>query len=1090
MQGNALRHLTLNNKILLLLFGSTILVLFLVGSIFSLQVTQLHEKTARAALINSAELVRSDLLARRKHLRENSLRLVEDENILATLNLISRYQDRDNYQPLVFDPEKRRLVDLLEEPLHAGNLNMAALYQADGELIVFHADTALGESGGYQTFKDGTPQFVAVHGEASPHDGLQIYDKFGVLQRHSFTTEPVIKFRPAVGAANVVLEATIPYTLQQSGAGRMVIGWLRLAYYLDQDYIDTMALKLSVNLAFVADNNLVASSGFIPRHAELDHLNAPLMQLDAKGSTEVSWVEVANGYEAHLELPLEGDAHLHLVLGEGKSNLADNLHLFARSVFWVLLLAGALVVPLALYMTRHWVTGPIQLLTQVAHGITKGERPRVSGFKQHDELGVLADAFVVMSGAIMKRENELREKQRQFEGIIGNAPAVIYMKDPQGRYLLINSLYEKLFSVTSEQMRGKTDSELFDEEYAAQIRANEQRVFETQRPIQVEEVVPQNGVLHTYLSVKFPLFDDEMHVIAVCGISTDITDRKRTESDLMLAKNIIENANEGVVVTTLDGIITDVNEAYEKITGYTREEVLGKTPAINKSGRHDSAFYQAMWEGIRRDGYWQGEIWDRRKNGAIYPKWLSINTVRNERGETSNYVGIFSDITLKKATEEQLEKLAYFDSLTELPNRLLFRDRLSQEIAAARRHNFKVALLFIDLDRFKYVNDNLGHAAGDELLQIVAQRIKETVRDSDTVSRLGGDEFTVIIPDIEHEEQVSGVAQKIIAVLGETMSLRGQAVHIGASIGIAIFPNDGENIDQLNQHADMALYKAKDEGRNNFQYFSHEMQIHNAERIKLEADMRRGIERGEFTLYYQPKYTLATGEISGIESLLRWQQPERGLVSPAEFIPLAEETGLIIPISEIVLRQACMQTAEWNREMGMTLNVAVNLSAKQFAQAELAAVIAGVLDESGLSAEHLELELTESMVMDDVEQAILTMYALRDLGLSLAIDDFGTGYSSLSYLKRFPITTLKIDQSFVRDLTTDSDDASIIQAIIAMARQLQLHVVAEGVETREQLEFLRRHGCEQVQGYLLSRPLPKDSLEALLRQGPVPFPPQ
>jgi diguanylate cyclase (GGDEF)-like protein/PAS domain S-box-containing protein len=550
----------------------------------------------------------------------------------------------------------------------------------------------------------------------------------------------------------------------------------------------------------------------------------------------------------------------------------------------------------------------------------------------------------------------------------------------------------------------------------------------------------------------------------------------------MLAKNIIENANEGVVVTDVNGVITDVNEAYENITGYSRDEVVGESPSINKSGRHDRNFYQGMWNSIHDKGFWQGEIWDRRKNGEVYPKWLSINTVRDERGQPSHYVGIFSDITSKKATEEQLERLAYFDSLTNLPNRLLFRDRLSQEVAAARRHGNRVALFFIDLDRFKYVNDTLGHAAGDELLQIVAQRLRQCVRESDTVSRLGGDEFTVIIPDIEHADQVSGIAQKIIDDLGRSIPLRAQEVQIGASVGVAVFPDDGEDVEQLIRHADMALYKAKDEGRNNFQFFSAELQTHIADRIALEEDLRKGLERNEFLLHYQPKYNLATGAISGMETLVRWQHPVRGMVSPVEFIPLAEETGLIIPMSEFILREACRQTTDWIKASGMPLKVAVNLSARQFQQSDLVEVIKHTLDETGLSAELLELELTERMVMGDVDEAIRTMQALRELGLSLAIDDFGTGYSSLSYLKRFPINTLKIDQSFVRDLTIDSDDASIVQAIIAMGRQLDLHVVAEGVETEEQLEFLRQHGCGEIQGYLMSRPLPDGEFVKLLQQ--------
>ncbi len=1082
--GKALRHLTLNNKILLLLLGSILLVLTLVGTIFSTQVTRLHESSARAELTDSADLIRNDLLSKSRHLNDSTARIVQDENILATLNLIARYQDPANYQPLVFDPEKRNLAATLEELLHAGGFNMAAVYQADGELVAFHALTAEGEGGGYNSYQEGKALFVPVGGAEDSGVSTQIYRGFGAMRSQLYDGQTAVRFRAGKGGSNVVLEQTVPFVLQQSGAGAKILGWLRLSYYLDHSYIERMAQKLGVKLAFLSEDSVVGSAGFTPQPAVQHDAEIPMLQVSNKSVRDIAWMKNRDGFEAQLALPLDGNKHVHLVLGEGTSNLSENLNVFARSVFWVLLLSGALVLPLGWYMSRRWVSQPVKLLTDVARGITRGERPQVAGFQRHDELGVLADAFVVMSKAIMNRENELREKQRQIEGIIGNAPAVIYMKDLEGRYLLINSLYEELFSVSNEQMYGKTDAELFEEDVVAQIRENEQRVVKDLLPLQVEEVVPQGGMLHTYLSVKFPLFDDDNQVIAICGISTDITERKQAETDLMLAKNIIENANEGVVVTDLEGIITDVNEAYESITGYARDEVVGKTPAVNKSGRHDRAFYQAMWNSIHEKGYWQGEIWDRRKGGEVYPKWLSINTVRDEKGKPSNYVGIFSDITTKKATEEQLERLAYYDSLTNLPNRLLFRDRLGQEIAAARRHASRVVLFFIDLDRFKYVNDTLGHAAGDELLQVVANRIKWCVRESDTVSRLGGDEFTVIIPEVDHVDQVSVIAQKIIDDLRRPIALRGQEVQIGASVGVSMFPDDGEDIDRLSRHADMALYKAKDEGRNNFQFFSAELQTHIAERIALEEDLRKGLERSEFLLHYQPKYNLASGELSGMEALMRWQQPERGLVSPTDFIPLAEENGLIIPMSELVLREACRQTVAWRTSSGLPLKVAVNLSARQFQQPDLIDVFKSILAETGLPAEALELELTESMVMGSVDEAIRTMQAVRDLGLSLAIDDFGTGYSSLSYLKRFPINTLKIDQSFVRDLTVDSDDASIVQAIIAMGHQLDLHVVAEGVETQEQLEFLRKHGCGEVQGYLMSRPLAVEQFGKLLETEP------
>ncbi|MBF0297065.1 MAG: EAL domain-containing protein [Magnetococcales bacterium] len=563
--------------------------------------------------------------------------------------------------------------------------------------------------------------------------------------------------------------------------------------------------------------------------------------------------------------------------------------------------------------------------------------------------------------------------------------------------------------------------------------------------------------------------------LRMIGTQSDISERKQAEEELILSGKVIETANEGIVITDLNGVIQKVNNAYETITGFNRAEVLGKTPAVAKSGRHDQLFYQQMWQRLQEEGRWEGEIWDRRKDGALYPKWLSITTVLNTAGVATHYVGIFSDISEQKATERKLLNLAYYDPLTDLPNRAMFRERLTHELATAHRHRKGVALFFIDLDRFKFVNDTLGHAAGDDLLRIVAKRLTTRVRENDTVARLGGDEFTVILTDVTHPEQVSGIAQGMIDALRTPLTLMGQEVQIGGSIGIALYPGDGHDFDSLTKHADMAMYLAKEKGRNNFQFFSDELQTRIFERITLEDELKKAIAGNELLLHYQPKFDLAGNRVVGMESLVRWQKPGAGLISPARFIPLAEETGLILPMGEWILENSCRQSVAWNQGGQCHFQVAVNLSARQFQQPELIARVQETLWRTALPPECLELEITESMLMGNIEESITIMKNLREIGVSLAMDDFGTGYSSLNYLKRFPVNTLKIDQSFVRDLTRDSSDAAIVRAIIGLARTLGLKVVAEGVENAEQLEFLREHGCHQVQGYFLAKPLPGDA---------------
>ena len=514
-----------------------------------------------------------------------------------------------------------------------------------------------------------------------------------------------------------------------------------------------------------------------------------------------------------------------------------------------------------------------------------------------------------------------------------------------------------------------------------------------------------------------------------------------------LADKIFEHAAEGVMISDPAANIINVNKAFTQVTGYSREEVVGKSPNLLNSGRQDAVFYRVMWQSLIETGHWQGEIWNRRKNGEIYLEWLSITSIMDNLGHTTHYVAIFSDITTIKANEERLHHLAYYDALTKLPNRILFNDRLNQAMARASRSNQMVAVMLLDLDRFKIINDTLGHMAGDTLLIDVARRVGGCMRESDTVARLGGDEFIVVLPDMDNINHASLVAQKIIDVLTQPFTLENQEVFITASIGISFYPSSGDNAETLVKAADIAMYHAKEQGRNNYQFYRSSVSDETSALFALEHSLRRALERNELSLHYQPQIDIETGGITGMEALLRWQHPERGMIPPSEFIPLAEETGLIIPIGEWVLRSACAQNKEWQDSGMPPVRIAVNLSVRQLKQKNLVAKITEILAETGLETQWLELELTESMIMQNAEDSIQQLNDIKALGIGLAIDDFGTGYSSLSYLKRFPIDRVKIDQSFVQGVCSNPDDAAISQAIIALANSLNLKVTAEGVET-------------------------------------------
>lgn len=561
---------------------------------------------------------------------------------------------------------------------------------------------------------------------------------------------------------------------------------------------------------------------------------------------------------------------------------------------------------------------------------------------------------------------------------------------------------------------------------------------------------------------------------------------RRSEKNLRLAHKVIEASLDGIMIVNADGLIETVNPAFTTLTGYEPDEVSGKNPNILASGRHDAEFYREMWDTLHEKGHWQGEVWNRRKNGEVYPEWLSISVIWDDEGNVHRYAAIFSDITERKKAEERIKNLAYFDVLTGLPNRRLFTDRLSVAVANAHRHSHQMAIMFLDLDMFKRINDTLGHSIGDRVLETVSQRLVTAIREGDTVARLGGDEFTVLLPEIEHIDDAVRLARRMIDEVREPFIVEGNDLFITTSIGIGIYPDDGTTVETLLKNADTAMYRAKDLGRNSYQLYSAAMNAQSFERLAMESSLRHAMDRDEFDLAYQVKVDMGTGRMSGVEALIRWQHPDLGLVPPADFIPLAEDNGLIGAIGEWVLRTACRQNRTWQTQGLPAARIAVNISARQFHHGDLVETVKEALRVSELDPQYLELELTESAVMQHVEEAAEMLGELREMGVYISIDDFGTGYSSLSYLKKMPIDSLKIDRTFVQDMTEDSDDNAIVATIIAMGRALNLKVVAEGVETEQHVSFLRENGCDEVQGYLVSRPVSADNLISLFDRNLLP----
>ncbi|WP_151636399.1 putative bifunctional diguanylate cyclase/phosphodiesterase [Noviherbaspirillum aerium] len=559
----------------------------------------------------------------------------------------------------------------------------------------------------------------------------------------------------------------------------------------------------------------------------------------------------------------------------------------------------------------------------------------------------------------------------------------------------------------------------------------------------------------------------------------DITSRKHAEASMRLANQVFDNSLEGIAITDAQGNIVKVNKAFSSITGYAAEEVIGDNPRLLSSGRHPASFYQEMWRVVNDTGKWQGEVWNRRKNGDIYPEWLSISRILDERGKLTNYVGVFSDISDVKLAEERLLRQTYYDTLTDLPNRSLFTMRLQQAVAAHGPESNSLALLLLDIDRFKVINDSIGHEQGDNLLRQVAHRLRRQLREADMIARMGGDEFAVLIHGAQDADHVASLARKLLDALREPFIVNAHELHVSGSIGITLYPNDAADAESLLRNVDVALYRGKALGGGRYEFFTHDQHGIALERLHMEIGLRGAVERNELKLVFQPQRRIVSGEIYGAEALVRWHEPKLGMVSPASFIPLAEESGLIVIIGEWILRQACAQAQRW-LAAGVPLRVAVNVSPRQFHDGDLANLVAAVLQECRLPPHLLEIEITESILMQNAEQTLAILNRLHAMGVKIAIDDFGTGYSSLSYLKRLPIDVLKIDQSFVRDIADDADDRAIVSAIIGLAHSLQMDVIAEGVETEAQLAFLRERECGIMQGYLFSRPIGGDEVLKLV----------
>ncbi|WP_445000478.1 bifunctional diguanylate cyclase/phosphodiesterase [Halomonas mongoliensis] len=684
------------------------------------------------------------------------------------------------------------------------------------------------------------------------------------------------------------------------------------------------------------------------------------------------------------------------------------------------------------------------------------------------------------------RERELarrdaRSREARLQALVSSIQDMIFVFDAEGRFTYVHAADPDELLADAASLLQRHYREVLPAPMVRQL----DEAFETLRrgdgPVEYDYTLHLHGEPRQFHSVLSPLREPGEGAGGALALVRDVTDERATEAQLRIAATAFET-HLGMLITDGNGRILKVNETFTRITGYSEAEVLGRNPRLLSSGLHDGAFYRRLWCSVLSSGSWQGEVWNRRKNGELFPEWLTLSAVRDTEGKPTHFVATFSDLTERKAAEEEIHQLAFFDPLTGLPNRRLMLDRLEVSLKDSYRSGQIGALIFVDLDHFKQVNDTLGHHAGDQLLREVAHRYEEVLRETDTLARLGGDEFAVLLHDLGREPDAVAViaervANKLLAVMQTPIRLGEERVSVSASLGITLFRDHEMTLDEIMQQADMALFQAKAAGRNTLAFFDPEMQVRLQARARLEADLRQALPKGELRLHYQPQVD-DRGRPVGVEALVRWMHPVRGQVSPGEFIPLAEENRLIVAIGYWVLEQACRQLAAWTADPARSaLSLSVNVSPRQFREPDFVKRVLECLETTGAPANRLKLEVTESLFLEGREEARERMLCLREYGVRFSLDDFGTGYSSLAYLKRLPLDQLKIDQSFVCDLLEDEASGAIVASTIALAQRLRLEVVAEGVESEAQRDWLLAHGCRTFQGYLFARPAPLEALD-------------
>lgn len=1066
----------LKHKILLFWLLSIVATLGLVGIIFGGLVTQLHEDNSKQQLNNAFRNLHAYLQYHEKQIIADARLLASRKDIVASSNLIENYQNTQSYEKTIFDVEKKRLITEFHELIGGGDLSLIAHYDNDGRLNAFYYMGADGKtSSGFVSYRGGKPVFMLDQADGGQYTASNELPAFFVgLPRDEVNELHVHRHHFEEGFYFEVYAPIIRTHRDQTSSRE---GRLRLVKIFGQDFAREINRRTSLRF---------------------DYFTAPAQQppastlgniLAVNDSRRWAWSSPEQDFSGMAQMALEEGKAAVFRFDTGKLLLDSEIALIERAGWIVLAVMVLFFLPVGYLFMKRTIFVPIVDLVTRVELLKLGHYSALPPSPRSDELGFLTNSFDAMAGAIHERERELKKLSRAVE----QSPASVVITDTDGNIEYVNPRFTAVTGYPQSEVlgrnprllnSGKNPPELYQELWST-IRAGR-----TWNGMLCNK--RKNGELYWTLSSISPLMDSARNITHFIGVKEDISLQKRAEELLekerSLLRSLVDSIPDLIFYKNREGLYMGCNKAFEAFTGMHEEALVGKSAAEVLPTDIGASFHENDQLMLEDETARKHEVWVTYPDGRQVLLDTLTTPYYDAQGRLLGLIGVSRDITERKRAEAQIERQAFYDALTDLPNRRLLYDRLSQELARSKRRGHVGAVIFIDLDHFKMINDSLGHYMGDELIKHVAQRFSRVLREEDTAARLGGDEFVIMLSELSDEmEEAFHEAQKVVhklqMALAEPCKLEGHVLHVSASVGFTLFPDDGHSVDEILKQADIAMYQAKQQGRDTCQFYLPSMQEAASERMDLAMDLRRALANEEFELLYQPQVD-AGGRIIGAEALLRWHPVGQGMIGPDKFIPVAEDTGLILPIGEWVAYTAGQHRKALDESLGQPWpgRFSINVSSRQFNQKSFVERLCAIWQRAGVDPRGLELELTETMLLHDLDVVIEKMQALKDLGVRFAVDDFGTGYSSLSYLKRLPVDILKIDQSFVRDITVDPGDAAIVDTIIAMTRHLGLAVIAEGVEKVEELDFLAAKGCASYQGFYFHRPMSFEALQALLSE--------